>query len=29
MNRRVLKWLLPLAVVVFAVFGGDGPWPPM
>jgi hypothetical protein len=29
MKRRAIKWLVPVAVVVFAMLGGDGPWPPM
>jgi hypothetical protein len=29
MSRKVLTWLVPLGIVIFALVNGDGPWPPM
>lgn len=28
MTRRMLMWLLPVAVLVLAALNGQGPWPP-
>ena len=29
MTHRIVKWLVPLGVLVLAAIGADGPWPPM
>jgi hypothetical protein len=29
MKLRAIKWLVPLAALILAAIGGEGPWPPM
>jgi hypothetical protein len=27
--RKILPWLVPLGIILFAALNGEGPWPPM